>query len=61
MKEIIALCPSVGSAPFACVVGWGEGSQVARLGCFQHGRSVATCGPCMNFTTFRTSQKYFQR
>ena len=27
------------------------------VGCFQYGRLVATCGPCMNFTTFRTSQK----
>ena len=31
------------------------------LGCFQYGRFVATCGPCMNFTTFRTSRKLFQR
>ena len=29
--------------------------------CFQYGRFVATCGPCMNFTTFRTSRKSFQR
>ena len=27
------------------------------FGPFQYRRSVATCGPCMNFTTFRTSQK----
>ena len=26
----------------------------SKLGCFQYGRFVATCGPCMNFTTFRT-------
>ena len=28
-----------------------------RNGCFQYVRFVATYGPCINFTTFRTSQR----
>ena len=35
--------------------------QYSQLGCFQYGRFVVTWGPCMNFTTFRTSRKSSQR
>ena len=35
--------------------------KASSAGCSQYRRFVATCGPCMNFTTFRTSRKSSQR
>ena len=44
------------------VASWWPQCSVGRdLGVCSAWRFVATCGPCMNFTTFRTSRIIFQR